>query len=77
MAITKRREDDEFVQCLQCSHANFMQWFTNPIIAYCHTLKQKQVAESRRICKHFVPSGNPEPDIVHYDHYEKKESRGI
>ena len=54
-----------------------MQWFTNPIIAYCHTLKQKQVAESRRICKHFVPSGNPEPEIVHYDHYEKKESRGI
>ncbi|MBP3830156.1 MAG: hypothetical protein IJK15_06055 [Bacteroidaceae bacterium] len=48
-----------------------MQWFENPVIAYCSQTDQRQVAASRRICKMFAESGIENPEIKHFDHYEK------
>ena len=35
------------------------------------------VAETQRICSLFKPSGNPNPGITHFDHYEENQLEGI
>lgn len=57
------------VQCLNCKHATLMQWFKNPIIAQCAAHNDRQVAESKRICKEFA-ARTDEATVTHYDSYE-------
>jgi len=68
MAI--KSKDSNFVKCINCRHAKFMQWFENPIIAYCKLFHQRQVAEAKRNCRDFVPSNIKDPEITHYDSYD-------
>jgi len=67
---TKSNNEKKFVQCITCKHGEFMQWFQNPVIAYCHLREEKMVATSRRLCPLYSPSGQQEPEIKHFDHYE-------
>lgn len=67
-----KKENEEFIRCIDCIHGTFMQWFENPIIADCNALNERMVAQSRRLCKEFEPSGNSNPEITHYDHYEEQ-----
>lgn len=71
--MAAKGEEREFVRCAMCRHATFMQWFQNPIVADCHHLNERMVAESRRVCKFFEPSGAKELSditIQHFDHYD-------
>ncbi|MBO4906485.1 MAG: hypothetical protein J5486_05565 [Bacteroidaceae bacterium] len=68
MAI--KNDNDRFVRCIDCIHGSFMQWFENPIIAQCDVFKERMVAQSRRLCKDYVPSGKSNPEVTHFDHYE-------
>lgn len=70
-------QEKGYVTCIQCSNARFMRWFENPVIAYCNEEHERMVAESQRICPLFKPSGNPNPDIIHFDHYEDNQLDGI
>ncbi len=70
MAI-KNSQEREFVKCLDCRHGSFMQWYENPIVAYCDVFKERSVASSRRLCKMFVPSHVAQPKITHYDSYDE------
>lgn len=63
--------DKNFVCCMKCSHGIFMQWFSNPIVAFCTCKHERMVAESMRICPNFKPSPNPAPEIVHFNSYEE------
>lgn len=63
--------NNELVQCTKCKHATLMQWFNNPIIAQCSVFNDRQVAESRRVCKEFSLDYN-QKDIKHFDCYENK-----
>lgn len=65
-----KNKDDRFVKCIGCTHGTYMQWFKNPIIAECNALGERMVAESRRICKLFKPSGIANPEVKHYDSYD-------
>lgn len=65
-----KNKDDRFVKCIDCTHAKFMQWYNNPIIAECDTFKERMVAESRRICKSFIPSAVSNPEVTHYSSYD-------
>jgi hypothetical protein len=47
-----------------------MQWFTNPVVAFCSEMGERQVAATQRKCKLFQPSGIKNPPIEHFDHYE-------
>ena len=71
LPMNDKNKEQGFVQCIRCQHATFMQWFENPVIAYCSQTDQRQVAASRRICKMFAESGIENPEIKHFDHYEK------
>jgi hypothetical protein len=70
-------QEKTYVSCLHCAHAQFMRWFNNPIIAYCFEEHTRTVAESQRICSLFKPSGNPNPEITHFDHYEEGQFESI
>jgi len=70
MASSKNNAPKVFVSCLQCAHGHFMQWFANPIVAYCDERHERMVACSQRICSDFKESRNPKPEITHFDHYE-------
>lgn len=59
---------------MDCSKATFMQWFDNPIVAHCAEWDERTVAASKRICKAFVPAGNGERDVTHYDSYDEAKS---
>lgn len=59
----------EFVSCLDCANGVFMQWFNNPIIAYCKKREERMVAESLRICPLFKQSLVLEREITHFDDY--------
>ena len=47
-----------------------MQWFQNPVVAYCRERCERVVAEAPRYCPTFAPSGIQNPEIHHFDHYE-------
>jgi hypothetical protein len=66
-----KNKDNEFVQCIRCRNGKFMQWLENPIIAYCEHFNERQVAEARRICRSFTESGIENPEIEHFDHYDR------
>ncbi len=66
---TARNNDKDFVCCMSCSNGIFMQWFDNPVIAYCRVRKERMVAESRRICQTYTPSSEENPEIRHFDCY--------
>ena len=70
-------QEKTYVSCLHCAHAQFMQWFNNPIVAYCYEEHTRMVAETQRICSLFKPSGNPNPEITHFDHSEENQLEGI
>lgn len=71
MAKSSSNSEKVFVRCLDCAHGRFMQWFDNPIVVYCREDCQRTVAETRRICHLFKPSGIKEPEITHFDRYEE------
>ena len=58
------------IRCRNCSHATFMQWFKNPVIAYCDIREERMVADSPHLCNLFVYRDNSDRKITHYDHYE-------
>ena len=58
------------ITCLACKNGVFMQWFKNPVVAYCRDREERVVAEAPRYCRAFEPSGNPNPEIHHFDRYE-------
>lgn len=61
---------NNMVQCINCKYATYMQWFKNPVIAECKILKERQVAEAKRICKEFKERLEP-GNITHFDNYGK------
>ena len=69
---SKNNSERDFVRCIDCRKATFMQWFENPVIALCKDQNERLVAASRRLCRGFVPSGNANPEIQHFDHYDTK-----
>ena len=68
---SKNTSEREFVRCLECRYATFMQWFENPIVAQCSQLEERMVAQSNRICKLYSPSGNQHPEVKHFDSYDE------
>ena len=46
-----------------------MQWMKNPVICECDILKERFVAEAKRLCPTFEQSNQTKPEITHYDHY--------
>ncbi len=74
MASIKSKDSKTLARCIRCKHSTLMQWFENPVVAECKTLHERFVAECDRQCKFFEPSGNDQPDITHYDHYEDNDN---
>lgn len=68
--MASKSKDDIFVKCISCTHASYMQWFENPIIADCHILHERMVAESKRVCKLYNKSSITNPEVTHYDSYQ-------
>lgn len=67
----KNSSEREFVRCMECRHATFMQWYENPIVANCSQLGERTVAQSNRVCKLFAPSGTAHPAVTHYENYDE------
>lgn len=70
-----KNQDHNFVRCLNCKHATFMQWYENPVVAYCSVAKERLVANSKRVCKMFVESGVTHPQIEHHDDYREEQAK--
>lgn len=66
-----------FVHCLECTHGVFMQWFDNPVVAYCRETNERQVAAASRICPNFRRSHVAAPDIHHFDCYAKGQLESV
>ena len=49
-----KKTDKEKVRCIDCIHAELMQWYNNPVIAKCPFTQYKQVANAVRTCGDFV-----------------------
>ncbi len=69
MAISRNTEK-EFVSCVSCARAILMQWFQNPIVAFCKEKQERVVAQSRRVCSDFEPNPDPSPEVRHFDCYD-------
>ena len=70
MASNNKTGVTEFVQCLHCKHATaYYQWYENPVIAQCEIHDDRQVAQTKRVCKTYVERFG-EPEIHHFDHHE-------
>ena len=67
------KSNPDFVCCLECRNGIFMQWFSNPIVAYCRELRERVVAQAPRNCSFFMPSGIENPEIRHFDSYQKRQ----
>lgn len=66
-----------FVQCIHCKKvAALMQWYENPLIAVCKDTHERQVAETNRDCKLFVPNSGKDdlPPVQHFDNYDQSKS---
>ncbi len=74
MATTKSKDSKRLAQCIKCKHSTLKQWMENPIIAICHIRHERFVAACDRQCTFFELSGNPNPEITHYDEYEEEEN---
>ncbi len=73
MASNNKTGVTEFVQCLHCKHATaYYQWYENPVIAQCAIHGDRQVAQTKRVCKTYVERYG-EPEIQHFDHYEDED----
>lgn len=68
MAKKANNARKDTVCCMDCLNAELMQWFSNPIIAQCRALKERQVARTRRVCEHHRKDENPK-NITHYEKY--------
>ncbi|MBQ9286502.1 MAG: hypothetical protein IJ209_09545 [Bacteroidaceae bacterium] len=66
--MASKNSDSLFVKCIDCTHASFMQWYDNPIIAQCKLHNDRQVACAKRICQSFAPA-TTRPNIEHFDSY--------
>ena len=71
MASSKENQR-HYVQCIHCKKtASLMQWFENPIIAVCGETRERQVAQTNRLCKSFVRASDDEmPALQHFDSYD-------
>ena len=58
---------------MNCKNATFMQWYENPVVAYCSVLKERLVANSKRVCKMYAASGVANPQIEHHDDYHEEQ----
>ena len=61
--------NNKMIQSIHCKHGKFMQWMKNPVICECDILKERFVAEAKRLCPTFEQSNQIKPEITHYDHY--------
>ncbi len=71
--MSQKINDKGFVHCVNCTHAKFMQWYENPIIAECDIYHERMVGEAHRICRHFQSSGITDVNqlvIQHFDSYD-------
>lgn len=68
------KTDKDFICCLECKHGIFMQWYQNPIVAYCREFHERMVAQAPRTCPLFKPSGIENLEIHHFDRYEKHQA---
>ncbi len=66
--MASKTPSNKFVQCISCKHAEYMQWYENPIIANCGLLRERQVAEANRICRLYAKR-TTDIKISHFDHY--------
>ena len=71
MAFSDKETIREYVQCLHCKKATaLMQWFKNPVIAWCSETGERQVAATERVCKFYVKAEeDDQPPIQHFDSY--------
>ena len=60
---------------MNCKNATFMQWYENPVVAYCSVVRERLVANSKRVCKMFVASGVANPEIEHHDDYRDEQAK--
>lgn len=67
-----KKKEKKLVTCSDCAHSTLMQWFSNPVIAYCNTRNEKEVAQARRLCQSYEQTKRPKT-IKHYDSYAKDE----
>lgn len=74
MASIKSKDSKAPIKCFLCKHATLMQWMENPIVADCKLHHERFVAMSEHPCTQFEASGIPEPEIIHYDHYEEEDN---
>jgi hypothetical protein len=65
------------VHCLECAHGVFMQWFDNPVVAYCRETEERQVAMSPRLCPNYRRSLAAEPEIHHFDCYAEGQLESV
>lgn len=65
-----KKKEKEKVRCIECFHAELMQWDNNPIISKCPFLLYRQVANSVRECESFKKSFSEKP-IKKFTHYLK------
>ncbi len=57
------------IQCLNCKHGTFMQWFHNPIICQCNMFNERFVAEAKHNCEEYEERHKP-GEVTHYDKYD-------
>ncbi len=74
MASNNKNSLDNFVRCIDCKNATaYYQWQKNPIVAQCSILKERQVAETNRLCKLFSASFGESRNIQHFNSYEESD----
>ena len=56
------------VKCIECKHAELMQWDNNPVISKCCHHIYRQVANALRSCTLFEKSMK-QKTIKHYTHH--------
>lgn len=56
------------VRCIECRHAELMQWDNNPVISKCPHALYRQVANSLRSCSFYERRMRP-PTIKNFTHH--------
>lgn len=55
-------------RCIDCKHSDLMQWFNNPVIAFCRVRKERLVARALIVCRAYVKDKQIKK-IKQYDKY--------
>lgn len=66
--MAKKQKEETTVKCLDCERCTLFQWDNNPIIAAC-TKGERDVANMKRYCPHFIPASSLPKPIKHLTHY--------